>query len=81
MIPRLTQISDEARAAHRRMGDRLQVDAVKVSAVKGPETNDHYCMLDSGANVMVIPWKEGMEGESITCALVGNSQAEGLIVT
>ena len=32
-----------------------RIDAIKVSAVKGPDTDDHYCMLDSGADVMVIP--------------------------
>ena len=39
------------------------VSAINVGAVKGDHSDDHYCMLDSGANVMVIPWKEGMEGD------------------
>ena len=37
-------------------------------------------MLDSGANVMVIPWKEGMEGDHTMCALVGDNKTEGLVV-
>ena len=57
-----------------------RIDAIKVSAVKGPDTDDHYCMLDSGANVTVIPWKDNMKGDPTMCALVGNNQAEGLIV-
>ena len=31
---------------------------------------DKYCMLDSGANVMVVPLKEGMRGDTnhvLTC--------------
>ena len=34
------------------------VSAINVGAVKGDHSEDHYCMLDSGANVMVIPWKK-----------------------
>ena len=37
-------------------------------------------MFDSGANVMVIPWKEGMEGDHTMCALVGDNKTEGLVV-
>ena len=40
-------------------------------------------MLDSGVNVMDVPWKEnmkGMKGDPTMCALVGNNRAEGLIV-
>ena len=59
---------------------RRRIDAIKVSAVKGPETDDHHCMLDSGANVLVIPWKEDTKGDPTMCALVGNNQTEGLIV-
>ena len=29
---------------------------------------------------MVIPWKDGMKGDSTMCALVGNNQAQGLTV-
>ena len=41
--------------------------AINVGAVKGDHSDDHYCMLDSGANVMVIPWKEGMQGDHTMC--------------
>ena len=57
------------------------IDTIKVSAVKGPDTDDHCCVLDSGANVMVIPWKDDMKGDPTMCALVGNNQAEGLIAS
>ena len=29
---------------------------------------------------MVIPWKEGMEGDHTMCALVGENKTEGLVV-
>ena len=38
-------------------------------------------MLDSGANVLVIPWKPGMKGEKTMCTLVGDNKTEGLIVS
>ena len=38
-------------------------------------------MLDSGANVLVIPWKSGMKGEKTMCTLVGDNKTEGLIVS
>ena len=37
--------------------DDQRVSAVSVGAVRATGSEDHYCMLDSGANVMVIPWK------------------------
>ena len=49
--------------------DDQRISAVSVGAVKSTATEDHYCMLDSGANVMVIPWKEGMKGDHTMCAL------------
>ena len=60
--------------------DDHRVSAVSVGAVKTSGSEDHYCMLDSGANVMVIPWKEGMEGDHTMCALVGDNKTEGLVV-
>ena len=56
------------------------VSAINVGAVKGDHLEDYYCMLDSGANVMVIPWKEGMKGDHTMCALVGDNRTEGLVV-
>ena len=60
--------------------DDHRVSAVSVGAVTTIGSEDHYCMLDSGANVMVIPWKEGMEGDHTMCALVGDNKTEGLVV-
>ena len=60
--------------------DDRRVSAVSVGAVKTTGSEDHYCMLDSGANVMVIPWKEGMEGDHTMCALVGDNKTDGLVV-
>ena len=57
-----------------------RVSAVSVGAVTASGSEDHYCMLDSGANVMVIPWREGMEGDHTMCALVGDNKTEGLVV-
>ena len=53
---------------------------MSVGAVRATWSEDHYCMLDSGADVMVIPWKEGMEGDHTMCALVGDNKTEGLVV-
>ena len=60
--------------------DDHRISAVRVGAVTATGSEDHYCMLDSGANVMVIPWKEGMEGDHTMCALVGDNKTEGLVV-
>ena len=38
-------------------------------------------MLDSGANVLVMPWNLGMKGEKTMCTLVGENRTEGLIVS
>ena len=61
-------------------GQDSTISAINVGAVKGDHSDDHYCMLDSGANVMVIPWKEGMKGDHTMCALVGDNRTEGLVV-
>ena len=61
-------------------GPDSSISAINVGAVKGDHSDDHYCMLDSGANVMVIPWKEGMQGDHTMCALVGDNRTEGLVV-
>ena len=60
--------------------DDHRVSAVSVGTVRTTGSEDHCCMLDSGANVMVIPWKEGMEGDHTMCALVGDNKTEGLVV-
>ena len=60
--------------------EEQRISAVSVGAAKSTTSEDHYCMLDSGANVMVIPWKEGMKGDHTMCALVGDNRTEGLVV-
>ena len=36
---------------------------VHLGSLKAKTSDEQYCMLDSGANVLVIPWKPGMKGE------------------
>ena len=56
------------------------VSAINVGALRAPTSgDDRYCMLDSGANVMVIPKMEGMVGDETMCPLVGDNRAAGLI--
>ena len=40
-------------------------------SLKAKTSDEQYCMLDSGANVLAIPWKPGMKGEKTMCTLVG----------
>ena len=54
---------------------------VHLGSLKAKTSNEHYCMLDSGANVLVIPWKPGMRGENTMCTLVGDNKTEGLTVS
>ena len=54
---------------------------VHLGSLKAKTSDEHYCMLDSGANVLVIPWKPGMKGEKTMCTLVGDNKTEGLIVS
>ena len=35
---------------------------VHLGSLKAKTSDEQYCMLDSGANVLVIPWKPGNEG-------------------
>ena len=44
---------------------------VHLGSLKAKTSDEQYCMLDSGANVLVIPWKPGMKGEKTMCTLVG----------
>ena len=74
-IPEADEVSESAEPE-----DDHRVSAVSVGAVRTTGSEDHYCMLDSGANVMVIPWREGMKGDHTMCALVGDNKTEGLVV-
>ena len=58
------------------------ISTINVGALRAPTSeDDRYCMLDSGANVMVIPKMEGMVGDETMCSLVGDNRATGLIVS
>ena len=54
---------------------------VHLGSLKAKTSDEQYCMLDSGANVLVIPWKPGMKGEKTMCTLVGENKTKGLIVS
>ena len=56
--------------------------AINVGTLKASTSDeDKYCMLDSGANVMVVPRVKGMEGDKTMCSLVGDKKTEGLIIS
>ena len=58
------------------------VSAINVGSLRAPTSgDDRYCMLDSGANVMVIPKMEGVVGDETMCFLVGDNRATDLIVS
>ena len=52
---------------------------VHLGSLKAKTSDEQHCMLDSGANVLVIPWKPGMKGEKTMCTLVGENKTEGLM--
>ena len=54
---------------------------VHLGSLKAKTSDEYYCMLDSGANVLVVPWKPGMKGEKTMCTLVGENKTEGLIIS
>ena len=47
---------------------------VHLGSLKAKASDENYCMLDSGANVLVIFWKPGMKGEKTMCTLVGDER-------
>ena len=50
--------------------DEPQVSAINVGTLKATTSDDDkYCMLDSGANVMVVPLMRDMKGEKTMCSL------------
>ena len=60
----------------------LSLYAINVGTLRATTSDeDKHCMLDSGANVMVIPRVTGMTGERTMCSLVGDKKTEGLIVS
>ena len=57
-----------------------QVSATNVGTLKATTSDeDKYCMLDSGANVMVVPLMRNMKGDKTMCSLVGENKTQGLI--
>ena len=54
---------------------------VHLGSLKAKTSEEQCCMLDSGANVLIIPWKPGMKGKKTMCTLVGENKTEGLIVS
>ena len=62
-------------------GQPIASAVVHLGSLKAKTSDEQYCMLDSGANVLVIPWKTGMQGEKTMCTLVGENKTEGLIVS
>ena len=65
-----------------RRGRSPSASVINVGALRAPTSgDDRFCMLDSGANVMVIPKMEGMVGDETMCSLVGDNRATGLIVS
>ena len=72
----------ESPVGHVQRGRSPFASAINVGALRAPTSgDDRYCMLDSGANVMVIPKMEGMVGDETMCSLVGDNRATGLIVS
>ena len=72
----------ETPVEHIQRGRSPSASAINVGALRAPTSgDDRYCMLDSGANVMVIPRMEGMVGDETMCSLVGDNRATGLIVS
>ena len=59
-----------------------QVSAINVGILRATTSDEEkYCMLDSGANVMVVPLKKGMIGDKTMCSLVGDNKTQGLIIS
>ena len=58
------------------------VSAINVGTLKATTSDeDKYCMLDSGANVMVVPLMRNMQGDKTVCSLVGDKKTQGLIIS
>ena len=59
-----------------------RVSAINVGTLKATTSDeDKYCMLDSGANVMVVPLMRDMKGDKTMCSLVGDNKTQGLIIS
>ena len=59
-----------------------RVFTINVGTLKATTSDeDKYCMLDSGANVMVVPLMRDMRGDKTMCSLVGDNKTQGLIIS
>ena len=59
-----------------------RVSTINVGTLKATTSDeDKYCMLDSGANVMVVPLMRDMKGDKTMCSLVGDNKTQGLIIS
>ena len=62
--------------------DDPRVSTINVGTLKATTSDeDKYCMLDSGANVMVVPLMRDMKGDKTMCSLVGDNKTQGLIIS
>ena len=62
--------------------DNPRVSTINVGTLKATTSDeDKYCMLDSGANVMVVPLMRDMKGDKNMCSLVGDNKTQGLIIS
>ena len=59
-----------------------RVSTINVGTLKATTSDeDKYCMLDSGANVVVVPQMRDMKGDKTMCSLVGDNKTQGLIIS
>ena len=59
-----------------------RVSTINVGTLKATTSDeDKYCMLDSGANVMVVPLMRDMKGDKTMCSLVGDNKTQGRIIS
>ena len=59
-----------------------RISTINVGTLKATTSDeDKYCMLDSGANVMVVPLMRDMKGDKTMCSLVGDNKTQGLIIS
>ena len=58
------------------------VSTVNVGTLKATTSDeDKYCMLDSAANVMVVPPMRDMKEDKTVCSLVGDNKTQRLIIS
>ena len=59
-----------------------RVFTINVGTLKATTSDeDKYCMLDSDANVMVVPLMRDMRGDRTMCSLVGDNKTQGMIIS